>query len=139
VRSGATLMSACQGVDILGERTSRTFSVHALESPHLDAQHDVLVEDGALGQVPAIGPMHTAAPAATGRTRCRTHGAVSLHQHRCLLLDAANDTLARLGENAINYPDSAGHYLPEVRPLRRESSPPARASHKVRMTQLYCV
>src|SRR5450631_419512 len=127
-------MSACQGVDILEERASTTLSVHAFKSPHLDAQHDVLVEGGVLGQVAAIAPMQTATPTATGRTRCRAHGAVSLHEHRSMLLGVANDPLAHLGENATNYPDSPGHHLTEVRSLRGESSPPARASHKVRET-----
>ena len=112
VRSGTTLMSARQGVDVLAERASRTLRVHAFETSHFDAQHDGLVEDGALGQVTLIAPVQTTAPAAADRTRCRTYGTESLHLQRSPQLDAANDALAHLGEDAINNPDSAGNHVP---------------------------
>jgi hypothetical protein len=104
-------MSGRQSVDILGERASRTLRVHAFETSHLDAQHDELVEDGALGQVTLIAPMQTPAPAAAARTRCRTYGTVSLHLHRSPPRDAADDSLAHLREDAINNADSAGHHV----------------------------
>lgn len=111
VRPGTTLMSARQGVDILAESASQTLRIHAFETSHLDAQHDVLVENGALGQATLIASMQTGAPAAAGRARCRTYGTVRLHLQRSSLLDAANDPLAHLGEDAINNPDSAGHHI----------------------------
>ena len=65
----------------------------------------------ALGQVTLIAPVQTTAPAAADRTRCRTYGTESLHLQRSPQLDAANDALAHLGEDAINNPDSAGNHV----------------------------
>jgi len=36
---------------------------------------------------------------------------MSLHQYRSPPLDALDDPLAHLGENAINYSDSTGHHV----------------------------
>ena len=76
--------------------------MHALEAPHLDAQHDLFVENGAFAQVAVIAPVQTHAPAATGWTRRYSHDTASLHEQLSPPLDAADDSLAHLRENAIN-------------------------------------
>jgi hypothetical protein len=44
MRLGSTLMPACQGADVLRKRAARTSSGRALEAPHLDPEHERLVQ-----------------------------------------------------------------------------------------------
>ena len=72
------------------------------------------------------------------------HGTFSKAQpiprmQRPMAFKAVVDSLARLGEHTIHYPNGTDFHIPEMRALRHGSTPPAGPSHKLRETHFYLV
>jgi len=56
----AALMPASQSADIVGKGATRALAVRALESTHLDREHDTSVQHGPLCQARVVAPWHLA-------------------------------------------------------------------------------